>query len=184
MVQEAGPKSGRRIETPSSPYDPTSRSSTEPWDQKNSFPIKSSAPAFRLFARVTGAPESTWHGHAHSSSSQDQFLQYRGCSQCSPCSDGSRTLAESQGRGHLRNPTPHSHGAQEPQAERRSRGEIRSRFVLLSCCLFQKTTSTALPMKVALFLTQLEPTLGHVAGFCSLWSDGPLPPARATGVNP
>lgn len=75
MVQEAGPKSARRIETPSSPYDPTSRSSTEPWDQKNSFPIKSSARAFGLFERVTGAPESTWHGHAHSSSSQDQFLQ-------------------------------------------------------------------------------------------------------------
>ena len=54
MVQEAGPKSGRTIEVPSSPYDPTSRSSTEPRDQKNGLSIKASAPAFGLSERVAG----------------------------------------------------------------------------------------------------------------------------------
>lgn len=52
---------------------------------------------------------------------------------------------------------------------------MRSHFVLLSRCLFQKTTSTVLPMKVALFLMQLEPALGHVAGFGAFCSDQPLP---------
>lgn len=51
---------------------------------------------------------------------------------------------------------------------------MRSQFVLLSRCLFQKT-STVLSMKVALFLTQLEPALGHVAGFGAFCSDQLLP---------
>lgn len=55
-----------------------------------------------------------------------------------------------------------------------AKGKARSHSVLLSRCLFQKT-STVLPMKVALFLTQLEPALGHVAGFGAFCSDRPLP---------
>lgn len=89
-------------------------------------------------------------------------------------------LRVSESRGHrnpsyLRNPTPPSCGAQEAQQRRSSQRKMRSHFVLLSRCLFQKTTSTVLPVKVALFLTQLEPALGHVAGFGAFCSDQPLP---------
>ena len=72
-------------------------------------------------------------------------------------------LLSGESRGHrnpsyLRNPTPPSSGAQESH-QRRSQRKTRSHSVLLSRCLFQKT-STVLPMKVALFLTQLEAALG------------------------
>lgn len=118
---------------------------------------------------------SKWREHAHSTYSEGQFLCYQGCSRWSPCSNGLRV---SESRGHrnpsyLRNPTPPSSGAQESH-QRRSQRKTRSHSVLLSRCLFQKT-STVLPMKVALFLTQLEPALGHVAGFGAFCSDQPLP---------